>query len=328
MQTLITQPVTGLRHKLTDRVTSSWARGHQEALNHYPHAAADARLQSCKGPGAMAWLRLCPYTKELTLSPSEFIFNVHHTLGRTHPNQSHLWPSRCLWCPHPGPVDPHGDHLFKCPGGFQRTHHHNALVSAFVCIGYEAKVDVKKEQLIRNYGVSLQQSTTKKRMDLVMRIPDEAQTFLDVTVTHLCHHNDPHRQENRANQTPGMALRKAEADKHWNYDVIARPASPLSRSPMRRSAGGLQRRRPFCTSWPRGCERITTRMTPACLPATSCPAGGISYRSRSRNTTPGCSSLRSTPTSSVTILAPSPQTRSGGGALSFPAKSPQSGVIG
>ncbi|CEM34895.1 unnamed protein product [Vitrella brassicaformis CCMP3155] len=143
----------------------------------------------------------------------------NHTLGRHQPGQSHPWPSQCPACA--SQCDPYSDHFFKCRSGFQWIHRHNALVSAFARIAREAKADVRKEQLVRNYGVSLQQFTTKKRMDLVVRMPDGAQTFLDVSVTHPCHRDDPGRRENRTNQTSGAALRAAEADKIRKYGDIA-----------------------------------------------------------------------------------------------------------
>ena len=209
---------TNLQHELTDRLMDKEASDLITSCDANTRDAA--RVRSCAGPGAGAWLLTVPAHKGLELDNSTFLTACLLRLGLPLPPA--LTASACV-CG--AELDPYGDHLFCCKRGKERHFRHDVLVEEFRRIMSEVKLPAESEVTLRRLRVFPHNvDPDEKRMDLYW-VEEGKGRLGDVTVAHPTRDDstNENRKVNRANgRRDGRAGMDADAKKKRKYGSAAR----------------------------------------------------------------------------------------------------------
>jgi len=186
-----------------------------------------ARVRSCGGPGAGAWLSAIPADAGLSFNDEEFATAARFRLGQhlclggqqcgnayARDGPGHRAGDRCQ-----GRLDAQGLHAATCQVGGRRTRTHNALRDLYAELLQSAGYAVLREQHVpawdrwrrRRNG---QWEVERAVLDLRLEAPPDAPiTYLDMVVAHPCAATYLHGAAGEG----GYAASQAEAGKHGRY---------------------------------------------------------------------------------------------------------------
>ena len=141
-----------------------------------------ARLRSCSGPSAGAWLTTCPCSQQLCLTNEEMMCAVRRRLGLAVLADAPVCNGRGCRCR----VDPHGHHRLACNRSGRAHARHRGLVAAWRQVFVEAGGSVPDrnvERLLRDTHVPVP-AHDMRRLDLIvpgLAVDRGLPLFCDVT---------------------------------------------------------------------------------------------------------------------------------------------------
>ena len=199
--------------------------------------SAKARVRSCGGPGAGAWLAALPADPGLSFSDEEFAVALRFRLGQelclegqrcanvyVTAGDGHRAGDRCR-----GELDAAGLHAATCLVGGRRKHTHNGQRDLWAQQLPGAGFTVLREQHVPGWDrwVRRRNGLWEREhaiLDLRLEAPPAAPvTYLDVVVAHPC--SETYVRE--AATEDGYAARQAEERKHVRYPPNARVGGRL-----------------------------------------------------------------------------------------------------
>ena len=186
-----------------------------------------ARVRSCGGPGAGAWLSAIPADAGLSFGDEEFSIAARFRLGQhlclggqqcgnayATTGDRHRAGDRCQ-----GRLDAQGHHAATCLVGGRRKRTHDAMRDLYAELLPGGGYAVLREQYVPAWDRWVQRANGRwvvERAILDLRLeapPDTPVTYLDTVVTHPC----AATYCTGAAGANGYAARQAEAGKHGRY---------------------------------------------------------------------------------------------------------------
>ena len=198
-----------------------------DELLHAESRTGRARVRSCGGPGAGAWLSAIPTDPGLSFSDEDFSVAARFRLGQhlclggqqcgnryATATGGRRVGDRCQ-----GILDAHGHHAASCLIGGRRRRTHDAMRDLYAELLPAGGYAVQREQHVPAWDRPVRQANGRWRVEraiLDLRLeapPDAPVTYLDMKVTHPCAATYIHG----AAAANGHAARQAEAGKHGRY---------------------------------------------------------------------------------------------------------------
>ena len=192
------------------------AKARREALLQELPEEDRARLRSCGGPGAAAWLQTLPTAPELCLPDQHFRLACRMRLGQEQYPAGKTCQRRTRGGARCGaPVDPTGEHAHLCDKGRRRQARHDGQRRTTARILRRHRIGVEEEIRVPEWDRTRADGTTQcARLDLrVEGGPGGPVRFADNRVTHPLARS--HVRE--AARADGAAARRGERDKHYRY---------------------------------------------------------------------------------------------------------------
>ena len=197
------------------------------SLLHDETLSGRARVRSCGGPGAGAWLSAIPADAGLSFHDEDFATAVRFRLGQhlclggqrcgnayTTTGSGHRAGDRCQ-----GTLDAHGLHAATCMVGGRRKRTHDHLRDLYAELLPSAGYAVLREQHVPGWDRQRRRrngrwETERAVLDLRLEAPPDAPvTYLDMVVPHPGAATRLHG----AAAANGHAASQAEAAKHTRY---------------------------------------------------------------------------------------------------------------
>jgi len=196
-----------------------------------------ARVRSCGGPGAGAWLSAIPadgglsFTDEEFATAARFRLGQHLCLGGLRRGDAYVTagPGRCAGERCRGVLDAQGLHAATCLVGGRRKRTHDAMRDLYGDLLPGGAYAVQREQHVPGWDRWVRRANglwARERAILDLRLeapPDAPLTYLDTVVTHPCAATFCHG----AAATDGYAAALAEAGKHARYPPNPRVSGRL-----------------------------------------------------------------------------------------------------
>ena len=197
-----------------------------------------AMLLSQAGPGAGRWLTAIPYDPATTLRPLRMQVALRRRLRWPLP----LGPRRCggTGCRHE--LDPMGDHWASCMRTGRVRRRARPLERAWARIFREAGGRVLENVFVRDLGIAGVRPGDARRLEVVatgLPLARGVPLAVDATMVSVLHCDGSPWA--RADQTPGVALGRAENSKNATYPELVASSTALLTT-LACEVGGSRRR--------------------------------------------------------------------------------------